>query len=97
MKNIFSQFFESLFGSDKAWWIEVKTGEPVCTYYFGPFSEEQEAEKAKQGYVEDLEAEGAKQVSAAAEYRSEPDQLTIYDDKIDSPAPEPKPAYSGQS
>ena len=97
MKNIFSQLFGSLFGSDKAWWIEVKTAEPACTYYFGPFEIEAEAELAKKGYVDDLVQEGAKQVTATVENRTAPEELTIYDEKMDGTASESAPAYSGQS
>ncbi len=97
MKNIFGQFFDKLFGAKKSWWIEVKTGDPRCTYYFGPFDGQAEADSAKQGYVEDLEAEGAKIVQASVDYRAEPKQLTVYDEKMDDSAPEQKPVYSGQS
>jgi hypothetical protein len=97
MKNIFSQFFDALFGSGKAWWIEVKTAEPACTYYFGPFDVEQEADLAKKGYIEDLEQEGAKQVEATVIYRMAPQELTVYNEQMDDSAPDPKPAFSGQS
>lgn len=98
MKNFFSQLFGSLFGSDKAWWIEIKTVEPACTYYFGPFEMEQEAELAKKGYMEDLEQEGAKLVAANIMALEEPpQQLTIYEENMDGNAPDPKPAFSGQS
>ena len=59
-----------------AWWIEVKTENPSYTYYFGPFSAEEEAEAAKGGYVQDLEQEGAQNIQAAAK-RMKPEQLTI--------------------
>lgn len=95
MKNIFSQFFDSLFGSGKAWWVEVTTGAPVCTYYFGPFDTAGEAEIAKQGYVDDLEQEGAKQVAATVVHRKEPQDLTI-EDKKGGAVPKSEPALSGQ-
>lgn len=98
MKNIFSQIFGSLFGSGKSWWVDVKTAEPACTYYFGPFDTEQEAELAKQGYVDDLQQEGAKILSATAiALATAPEKLTVYEENMDSTAPEPKPALSGQS
>lgn len=98
MKNIFSQLFGSLFGSNKAWWVEVKTAEPACTYYFGPFDIEQEAALAKQGYTDDLEQEGAKVIAADVIALSEPpQQLTVYEEGMDGAAPDPKPAFSGQS
>ena len=96
MKNIFSRIFESVFGSGKAWWIEVKTEEPACTYYFGPFDAEAEAETAKKGYVEDLEQEGAKRLQATVMFCKRPQQLTVYDEKMDGSAPNPEPAMSGQ-
>lgn len=97
MKNIFSRFFDALFGSDKAWWIEVKTQEPACTYYFGPFDASEEANKATQGYVEDLENEGAKQVQATVLHCKRPAQLTVYaEEQANAAAPKPEPVLSGQ-
>ncbi|MEM9004620.1 MAG: DUF1816 domain-containing protein [Cyanobacteria bacterium P01_F01_bin.86] len=96
MKNVFSQVFDSLFGSGKAWWVEVKTGTPACTYYFGPFEVEGEAETAKKGYVEDLELEGAQQVQATVLYCKRPQSLTVYDVNADDSAPKAEPALSGR-
>lgn len=97
MKNVFSWIFEAVFGSGKAWWVEVKTQEPACTYYFGPFDISEEAELAKKGYVEDLEQEGAKQVQATVTYCKPPEELTVYGgDKAGNAAPKPDPALSGQ-
>lgn len=42
-----------------AWWVEISTDFPRCHYYFGPFDSAKDAEAAKQGYIEDLEQEGA--------------------------------------
>ncbi|MBE7382574.1 MAG: DUF1816 domain-containing protein [Leptolyngbya sp. SIO1E4] len=97
MKNIFNRVFDSLFGDGKSWWVEVKTGEPVCTYYFGPFDIAEEAELAKKGYVEDLEHEGAKQVQATVVRCERPQKLTVYEEHMDGSAPKPKPALSGQT
>ena len=98
MKNIFSQLLGSLFGSKNAWWIEVRTTEPACTYYFGPFDMEKEAELAKKGYLDDLEQEGSKVVAASILPLDEPpQQLTIYEDGMDGIAPDPKAAFSGRS
>ena len=97
MKNVFSQIFDSLLGSGKAWWVEVKTVEPACTYYFGPFDAEGEAEIAKKGYVEDLEHEGAKRVEATVLRCKRPQNLTVYDKNMDGSAPKPEPALSGRS
>ncbi|MFB2938548.1 DUF1816 domain-containing protein [Aerosakkonemataceae cyanobacterium BLCC-F154] len=78
-----------------AWWIEIITHKPQCTYYFGPFLTEKEAELAKTGYLEDLEMEGAMGVDVFIK-RCKPNELTVEDDlgeKIDRKA---SPAFSGQ-
>lgn len=62
-----------------AWWIEVVTAEPTCTYYFGPFMSAKEAELHKSGYLEDLEAEGARGIAVYV-HRCEPQELTIATD-----------------
>jgi len=59
-----------------AWWVEVVTGDPRCTYYFGPFSSVSEANAARAGYVEDLEKEGAQGIAVDVK-RCQPAQLTI--------------------
>ncbi|MBF2029669.1 MAG: DUF1816 domain-containing protein [Oscillatoriales cyanobacterium C42_A2020_001] len=59
-----------------AWWVEIKTQSPQCTYYFGPFSSANEAETAKPGYVEDLQGEGAQGIVTEVK-RCKPTQLTI--------------------
>ncbi|MGD1941590.1 MAG: DUF1816 domain-containing protein [Leptolyngbyaceae cyanobacterium] len=98
MKNIFSQLFGSLFKSDEKWWLEVKTTGPNCTYYFGPFEIEQEANLAKKGYIDDLEQEGSKVLTATVmSLSAAPQQLTVYDEGLDDTAPSPAPVYSGQS
>lgn len=97
MKDFFSRLFSSLFGTNRAWWIEIKTAAPICTYYFGPFDTEQEAMLAKKGYLEDLQQEGSKVTASTIMPLSEPpQQLTVYEENMDSAAPDPKPAFSGQ-
>jgi hypothetical protein len=74
------EFFTSLmnfFGL--AWWVEVKTESPRCTYYFGPFPTAAEAEIAKPGYVEDLQQEDAQGIVAVTK-QCKPVELTVYDD-----------------
>jgi|APLow6443716910_1056828.scaffolds.fasta_scaffold00043_12 hypothetical protein len=61
-----------------AWWIEVCTTNPTCTYYFGPFHTEIEASDEINGYVEDLSLEGAQGITAHVKY-CEPQALTITD------------------
>ncbi|PZV14353.1 MAG: hypothetical protein DCF20_13235 [Pseudanabaena sp.] len=78
-KNIFTSILETV---GLAVWIEIVTDSPHCTYYFGPFTSESEAEAAKLGYIEDLEAEGSKGLAISVK-RCKPENLTIYDDSLD--------------
>jgi hypothetical protein len=61
------------------WWIEVKTTAPQCTYYFGPFDSQQEAEQLQAGYVEDLQMEHSQGISVAIK-QTQPNVLTISGD-----------------
>jgi Domain of unknown function (DUF1816) len=63
-----------------AWWIEIFTAQPQCTYYFGPFAEVWEAETATHGYVEDLESELAQGIKTQINKCCQPDLLTIESD-----------------
>ncbi|MFE4106652.1 DUF1816 domain-containing protein [Almyronema epifaneia] len=80
MKNLLNGILNLLVGE---WWIEIVTQAPKCTYYFGPFASEEEAEIAKTGYIEDLEQEGATQILATIQRCNRPDELTI-DESTDS-------------
>ncbi len=60
----------------QAWWIEILTTQPQCTYYFGPFGSINEANLAIPGYVEDLEGELAQDIQTKIE-RGKPLTLTI--------------------
>jgi hypothetical protein len=60
----------------QAWWVEITTDRPHCTYYFGPFATAVEADLAKGGYIEDLEGESAQGISVTIK-RCKPEQLTI--------------------
>jgi hypothetical protein len=62
-----------------AWWVEVRTDSPRCTYYFGPFLNRHEAEVEKPGYLEDLQFEGAQGIAVSIK-RCKPGKLTIYDE-----------------
>lgn len=78
-----------------AWWIEIVTYKPQCTYYFGPFLTAKEADLAKTGYIEDLEMEGALGFFVFIK-RCKPNELTVEKDlgeRIDRKA---SPAFSGQ-
>ncbi len=78
-KNIFTSILEVI---GLAVWIEVVTDSPRCTYFFGPFISESEANLAKTGYIEDLESEGSNGLVVIVK-RCKPDNLTIYDDSLD--------------
>jgi Domain of unknown function (DUF1816) len=60
----------------QAWWVEITTQRPHCTYYFGPFTTAVEADAAKGGYVEDLESESAQGIQVAIK-RCKPVQITV--------------------
>jgi hypothetical protein len=62
-----------------AWWVEVATDQPSCTYYFGPFGTSADAKAASSGYVEDLMLENAQGIRTAIE-RSNPKELTVCDE-----------------
>ncbi|AOY81547.1 DUF1816 domain-containing protein [Moorena producens JHB] len=62
-----------------AFWVEIITKTPKCTYYFGPFVNQQEAQAAKCGYIEDLENEGAQGIMVTLK-RCKPNRLTIVDE-----------------
>jgi hypothetical protein len=62
-----------------AFWVEITTETPRCTYYFGPFFSRKEAETEKSGYIEDLEQEGAIGIQVSIQ-RCKPEVLTIFDD-----------------
>jgi Domain of unknown function (DUF1816) len=62
------------------WWIEIKTKSPKCTYYFGLFDSEQEAEDNHKDYIEDLQAEGAREIKVRIG-RYQPKELTIFEEE----------------
>lgn len=62
-----------------AYWVEIVTKEPKCTYYFGPFLSQQEAQTAQGGYIEDLKNETAQGISVTIK-RCKPSKLTIFDE-----------------
>ncbi|WP_017298434.1 DUF1816 domain-containing protein [Nodosilinea nodulosa] len=80
MNNLLGRLLGSILGQNKAWWVEIKTSQPACTYYFGPFDSESEAHAAKGGYIEDLEQEGAHNIQTLVQLCSFPEQLTITDE-----------------
>jgi hypothetical protein len=78
-----------------AYWIEIKTDKPSCTYYFGPFLNSQEAKAELVGYLEDLESEGAKGIYTKIK-RCKPNELTVFDEFSDRLDFKPMPRFSGQ-
>jgi hypothetical protein len=98
MKNFWNNLKESLinifhsFGW--AWWVEIVTKNPRCTYYFGPFLSSKEAQAAKAGYIEDLEQEGAQGIAVTVK-RCKPANLTIAEDLGERIDRKPTPALSG--
>jgi hypothetical protein len=78
-----------------AFWVEIVTDNPRCTYYFGPFLNEQEAYAAKDGYVEDLENEGTQGIAVKIK-RCKPSDLTIFDDLGEQTERVPRHAFSRQ-
>ncbi len=73
--NLFSSNQLELF-----WWVEINTSVPCCTYYFGPFDSEKEAQVSRTGYVEDLYQEEARDIVAVVK-QCQPDVLTIFQDE----------------
>lgn len=62
-----------------AFWVEIVTDKPRCTYYFGPFHSKQEAEESSAGYIEDLQQEGSQCICVEIK-RCKPSNLTVYDE-----------------
>lgn len=77
LKNFLPGFLPKL---DIAWWVEITTASPRCTYYFGPFQNSEEAGAACPGYVEDLESEQAQGIQINIKY-CKPDVLTVFDEE----------------
>ncbi|NET56404.1 MAG: DUF1816 domain-containing protein [Symploca sp. SIO2E6] len=99
MKNLITNIKEIstsvLRFSGLAYWVEIVTDNPRCTYYFGPFLSTKEANEAKAGYIEDLDNESA-QIIFVKVQRCQPSNLTIFDETTEvAAAPEITPALSG--
>jgi len=76
----------------KAWWVKIQTESPKCTYYFGPFVRKRDAERSKQGYVEDLHGEGA-EITSLEIKRCKP---TILTHEEEAASDKKFPTFSGQ-
>jgi hypothetical protein len=73
-RNLFTSFLDSV---GLAWWIEIGTKQPPCTYYFGPFASQSEAKEAVDGYLQDLHNEGAVDIQVQIRQMPTPKTLTI--------------------
>ena len=73
-------FLELLDFLGLAYWAEIKTENPKCTYYFGPFLSQKEAKRHDIGYLEDLKQEGAKEIKVAIKRCKQPTKLTILEE-----------------
>lgn len=95
MKEVLTKLLNTL---GWAYWVEIKTQKPSCTYYFGPFLSVSEAKKSQQGYVEDLNQERAVGISAEIK-RCQPTELTIFEEEEKGSTQDfkPVPAFSTQS
>ncbi len=91
MNDLFTNFL-NVFGL--AWWVEISTDNPRCTYYFGPFDDELAAKAAQGGYIEDLEQEGARGIKVMIK-RCKPSQLTVDEDLGKRDSQGVARAYSG--
>ena len=76
MKEKFLQLLDFL---GLAFWVEIGTTVPRCTYYFGPFISKAEAIGTKDGYLEDLLEEGAQGIQVQVK-RCKPKNLTIFEE-----------------
>jgi hypothetical protein len=80
--KILNLWTDALNACHQAWWIEIFTAQPKCTYYFGPFAGAQEAHLASKGFVEDLDGESAQGIKIKIDRHRQPDSLTIEHDPI---------------
>jgi hypothetical protein len=70
------------------WWVKITTATPHCLYYFGPFDSFEEARDKREGYLEDIEAEGARGIGVSIE-PGNPHSLTIFEE-----VPETSPCHA---
>ena len=62
--------------SPEDWWIEIRTANPSCIYYFGAFESFTAAALSQYGYILDLLTESAKILSAEIK-QCQPEHLTV--------------------
>lgn len=73
MKEILTIVFNAM---GWAYWVEIETAKPSCTYYFGPFLTFKDAKSAQVGYVDDLTQEDAVGIMVEIK-RCKPTELTV--------------------
>ncbi|MEH1866845.1 MAG: DUF1816 domain-containing protein [Nostoc sp.] len=99
MKTLWHNFKEVLINTfdsiGLAWWVEIVTQNPRCTYYFGPFLTSSDAKLSSIGYIEDLEVEGATGITMRVK-RCKPNTLTIAEDLGERFDRKVQPAFGGQ-
>ncbi len=66
--------------SNTPYWVKIRTAQPKCIYYFGPFDNPQEAKLNKNGYIEDLIEEQASGIYVEIK-KSKPKILTVYEEE----------------
>lgn len=78
IEDVFTSYLEKL---GLAWWLEIVTERPRCTYYFGPFVSAKEADLACDGYLEDLQEEGVQGIAFEIK-QCQPLALTIDGEEV---------------
>jgi Domain of unknown function (DUF1816) len=81
--KILNLWTDTLNACRQAWWIEILTEQPKCTYYFGPFAGAREAHVESKGFLEDLEGESAQDIKIKIDRHCQPDLLTIEHDLVE--------------
>ncbi|MEM1393571.1 MAG: DUF1816 domain-containing protein [Cyanobacteria bacterium P01_H01_bin.150] len=62
------------------YWVKIRTAQPKCIYYFGPFDNPQEAKLNQNGYVEDLIGENTSGIYVEIK-KCKPKILTVYEEE----------------
>ncbi len=79
IEDVFTSYLEKL---GLAWWLEIVTDRPPCTYYFGPFLSAKEAEVACSGFLDDLKQEGVEGIAFEIK-QCQPLALTIEPEEVE--------------
>jgi len=66
--------------SNTPYWVKIKTAQPKCIYYFGPFDNVTEAKLNQNGYIEDLIGENASGIYVEIK-KCKPKTLTVYEEE----------------